>query len=182
MAKKSASVTIKGLDKSKDKIQGLLRKIEKDPEILNDIAELTSGEIKRRTRARLDEYKQPELQESTVVRRKDLIAIGNGSEFSAPRRSNLTLSGQLLDSIAFVINLATGKINFFLKPGRIPYLGLSGKNLETKTNDEIKSDLEKRGFKFMFISESLNARLQNRLKQIFRRKLSNFKRLSKTFK
>lgn len=182
MAKKPVTVTIKGLGKARGNFQDFIKKFEKDPEIMKDIAELTTEQIKLRTRGRLDEYKQPELKKSTVARRKDLIAIGNGSEFSKPKQSNLTLSGQLLDSIAYIINNAAGKIKFYLNDPRKPYLGLSGKNLETKTNTEIKNDLETRGFRFMFISESLNARLQNRLKQIFRRRLSNFKKLSKTFK
>lgn len=180
MAKTSAKIV--GLDQVQRRLKTFIKSTEGDPRLLTEVANVTRDEILRRTRSRLDEYKQPKLQDSTVKRRKELIAIGNGSEFSKPSRSNLTLSGQLLDSIAYTISTSRGVIQFFLKKNRVPYLGISGKNLKTKTNPEIKNDLEKRGFRFFFISDSLASQLSNRIKQSFRRRLANFKKLNKNLK
>jgi hypothetical protein len=181
MSKKN-SVTIKGVDTLSANFKKFLRAMEKDKDIMTDVALLTREQIVKRTRARLEEYKQPELSPATVKRRKRLIEVGNGSLFSKPSRSNLTLSSQLLDAIIFRLNVTSGAITFFLKDFRVPYIGVRGEPLENKTNTEIQAELEKNGRKFLFISKNLEARLQTRIIQSFRRKLSNYKKLIKTFK
>jgi hypothetical protein len=178
MAKKS-SVKITGVDKISKNFGKFLRATEKDQAMLTDIAITAREQIIKRTQGRLEEYKQPDLSESWVKRRKRLIEVGNGSNLSAPNRSNLTLSSQLLNALTFRLNLADGVMNFFLKDYRKPYRGVKGGELENKTNTEIKADLAQQGREFMFISERLKAQLQTRIIRNLRKRLSIFKKLKK---
>jgi hypothetical protein len=180
MAKTKAE--IKGLDVVSRDIKTFVRNIIKDKELLNQIGELASKQISLQTRAKQKDYKQPDLQKSTVERRETLIKQGNTSQFTKPKQSNLTLSGQLLDSITHKINQSSGFITLFFKEGRRPYKGKSGQNLENKTNKEIVQDLDQRGFKFFFISVRLKAQLESKIKSYLRQKLSNFKKLKRSLK
>lgn len=172
-------VTITGVDDIRIKFKKFLRASERDPAILSDVAVTTREQIIKRTQASLDEYKQPDLAQSTKDRRKKLIAAGNGSNFAKPTRSNLTLSSQLLNAIIFRINIVDGIVNFFFKDHRNPYIGVRGKPLETQTNTEIKYDLEQQGRRFMFLSAKLTSQLQTRIIRALRRRLSNFNKLKK---
>jgi hypothetical protein len=180
MAKYKSTIT--GIGDAKERLQRFVNSVKNDPAVLQEMADLARDQIIKRTQGRIEEYKQPELKKSTVDRRKKLIAIGNKGLYAQASRSNLTLSDQLLQSITYHLTVSTGVIRFFLKPFREKYIGLKGVELETKTNPEIKQDLEKIGRRFFFISKSLTANLENRIKQIFRRRLANYKKLSKTLK
>lgn len=180
MAKTKAE--IKGLSKVQLDLRTFVRNSIKDKELLEDIGKTSSGEILRQTRSRLGEYKQPDITKSTQERRAALIKQGNSSEFAKPKRSNLTLSGQLLDALTYSIEQTTSNIKLFFKENRKPYKGKKGKDLEIKTNKEIVIDLDRRGFKFLFISDRLKVQLESKIKAFLRRKLSNFKQIKRSLK
>lgn len=213
----NAKVSITGLDAVKASMTKFLTTALNDKILLTDVAELTKDQIVKRTQGRQEEYKQKNLKPVTIEARKILMDINGHSGFAKPTISNLTLTGQLLESVSYKILQASAKIVFYLKDYRYDLLPLSqaekkvrynqiidqdhnatnksrkdskdkarinalfiaAKKPKHKTNTEIKKDLEQRGFRFFFLSENLQALLKNRIKQEFRRKLSNYKKLSK---
>ena len=180
MAKTKAE--IKGLDIVSKNIKTFVSNVIKEEQILNELGKFSADEIRKRTRGRLDTYKQEALSKPTIKRRETLIKQGNSSEFSKPRQSNLTLSGQLLDSITHKISQSTARITLFFKEGRRPYKGKKGQDLENKSNKEIVADLASRGREFFFISDRLKAQLESKLKAYLRQKLSNYKSAKRSLK
>jgi hypothetical protein len=179
MAKK-ASVKITGIGDARNSILKFLNDQAKGKDILNELGQVTADQIRNRTRARLEEYKQPELQPSTVDRRKQLISYGNAfsSKVVTPKKSNLSLSGQLLESIKYKIDTAKAIVEIYISPARLPYAGKRKPLLDnSKDNLEIKKDLEKLGRNFFFISDKLKAQLEARIAAALRRKLSIYRSL-----
>ena len=97
MAKK-ATVKITGLKQAKD---NALNESKKDSKILETEGQFAADQIRNRTRARLEEYKQDPITKGTIKRRESLIRSGNflDERLTRPKQSNLTLSGQLLKAI-----------------------------------------------------------------------------------
>lgn len=180
MAKTRAEIL--GLEKIESDLKVFVKNIIKDKELVNEIGAETASQIKLKTRSKLEQYKQPELQSTTKEIRRKLISDGSGSEFSKAEVSNLTLSGQLLDSISFTVNEAESTVTIFLKGDHKPYKNSSKKDKQTKTNKYIMLDLEKRGFKFFFISERVKAILQSKLTKFIRQKLSNYSKIKRSLK
>lgn len=216
----ATKVEITGIESAEKRMRTFLNAAINDKELLTEIAQVGRDEIAKRTEARQEEYKQKDLKPLTIEARRILLDINGSTGFARAERSNLTLTGQLLNSISFKINQTKSQITYYLKDYRsklqpltkaertqryhqildkdhnatnanrkdpkdkyrLSALFLTSKPQKEKTNTEIKRELEQRGFRFFFLSESLQAQLQNRIKQAFRRKLSNFKKLSKLLK
>jgi hypothetical protein len=186
MAKKT-TVKITGISQARDNALKFINSTTKDREFLDFVGQTAADQIRSAVRAggRTDPaYFQPPLEDSTVDRRKTLIKQGNSfdQKIVNPNRSNLSMSGQLLDSIYFRINESISTVVLLIKKQRNPYKGKSGQPLENKDNVEIKDDLEKRGFKFFFISEKLNTLLENKITQQLRRKLSLYNKIVRKLK
>jgi len=180
MAKIKAKIT--GIDDVSDRLRTFLKNAIREETTLRAIGSEVIDQIQKRTQAKQEDYKQPKLKESTIDRRKTLIRQGNASEFSEAKRSNLTLSGQLLKALRFSVETAVSTIKFSLSDYRRPYKGAKGQELEKKTNSEIKADLESRGFRFLFISKKLTSRLQSKLKAEVRRQLQNYQKVKRSLK
>jgi len=177
-----AKVTVRGVKEAKDGLINVINKQIKDPKFLSEIATQAVDGIKKRTRGRLEEYKQPPLKSKTTLKTRDrLIRAGNAFDRSIVRTdktSNLSMSGQLLEALYFTVNQAQGVINIMIKAPRNAYRGIRKATLENKKNNqEIKDDLESRGRKFFFISEKLRANLESKIAQSLRKTLSIYNRV-----
>ena len=172
-------VTITGVGKARDNALKFLGNTFKDKEFLESYATDAENYIRNSTRARKDEYTQEPIKESTIKRRKSLIKSGNSfdQKIVSPKKSNLSMSGQLLESIKHRINLSVGEIVLYLNPYRKPYKGVKGQDLETKTNTQINRDLEKQGRKFFFISNKLQALLESKIAAQLRKKLALYNKV-----
>lgn len=181
MAKK-ATVKITGLKQAKDNALKFLNESKKDSKILETEGQFAADQIRNRTRARLEEYKQDPITKGTIKRRESLIRSGNflDERLTRPKQSNLTLSGQLLKAITYKVNSAFSEIILFLNPTRRAYKGARGFDLENlKDNNEIRKDLESRGRKFFFISERLRTNLENRLAKELKRRLAIYNKIKR---
>lgn len=179
MAKRT-SVRITGIDNARKSAQKFLTNLAGDDKMLNMLGILASDQIRNRTRARLEDYKQDEITSGTVDRRKSLIKGGNSfdNKIVTPKRSNLSLSGQLLGSISHRIDKLKSEVVLFINRPRKAYKGIRKPELENlKDNLEIKQDLEKQGRKFFFISEKLEALLQSRILTELRKQLSIYNKI-----
>jgi hypothetical protein len=195
MANKT-TVKITGTEQAKKSALAFINNFKKSEQFLNDLGAEAVRQIQARTRAAsgslktvdgltvsvgIDvEYVQPELTKYTKEQRERLIRAGNSFDpkIVKKNRSNLSLSGQLLNAIFHVISTASGEITIKLNEFRRPYKGIRKSELELKQdNKEIKKDLESRGFKFFFISQKLTILLENKIAQELRRKLSLYNKL-----
>lgn len=186
MAKKT-SVKITGIAEARDSAIKFLNDSISNDEFLKQVAEQTIDQIQKAVRSggRTDPaYFQPPLSDSTIERRKTLIKQGNSFDpkIVNPKRSNLSLSGQLLDSFQYRTNKALSTIVLFLNKSRKPYRGVKGQELENKDNVQVKNDLEKRGFKFFFVSEKINTLIENFITKELRRKLSLYNKINRKLK
>lgn len=170
------NVKITGFTEMSKKLTTYIENVAKDQEMITDIGKHIVTQIRARTASGVDkEYKQPPITKGTIKRRESLMKAGNTppSDLSRvlPRTSGLTLSGQLLNSLRFEINASLQFIRISIADFRRPYRGVRKEQLETKTNTEIKDDLESRGRKFFFLSDQLREQVQNILSRKIREKI-----------
>lgn len=178
-----AKVKITGARKARENATKFLTEFTNSKENLNFLGKLASDQIRSRVRSagRQDkEYKQPNFSTSTPDIRERLIRAGNSfnSTIVKAKRSNLSMSGQLLDAIKWTITQARGEVTLLLNSSRRKYKGLRKAQLDGATsNIEVKEDLEKRGFRFFFISKNLSTLLETKIAQQLRQKLSLYNKI-----
>jgi hypothetical protein len=180
VAKSKATLT--GISQAKNSLMKFVKDQFSSKDFLTDIGDTAKEQIKNRTRAGLEEYKQLEVTEGTIKRRKSLIKSGNSfdSKIVKASRSNLSLSGQLLESIITKANTLQSLVILSLEKSRKPYKGVKGQDLENKkTNSQINKDLEDRGRFFLFLSDKLKSQLESKLSQLLRKKLSLYNRINR---
>lgn len=114
-----------------------VQKVMKDKTVLNKVGKEAVSQIQ--TRTRLGEgvegdgnVKPLEPLKSSTTRYRQFYRH-NLSQFTTYSKSNLTATGQLLDSITYRINLFTGKLELYLKNART--LDLSGKRSRVTNNE-----------------------------------------------
>lgn len=117
MAKK-ATVKITGIAQARDSALKFLNTTKKDSKILNTEGQFTADQIRDRTEGRLEEYKQKDLANVTVEARKIYAGFYDTSPLAVPKRSNLTLTGQLLGAIKHKVNSAASEIIIYLSDNR----------------------------------------------------------------
>lgn len=205
MAKKTV-VTIKGVGQAQASALKFLNDVKKDKRILQEIGDLLVFQIQKQTTSGLGEYKQKPLTENTIVSR-DLLAEANSlAQFAKPKRSNLTLSGQLLSSIKSRADAAGSAIIIFLKPFRYKLLPPSKDNINTLAakkpkskrghyhaigalilksppketdNNKIKEDLESQGRNFLFMSTKLQLKLEKNITSQIRKQLDLYNKIKR---
>lgn len=120
-----------------------------------------------------------ELTESTIERKAKLAKVNETSDFYRKRKSNLTFTGQLLNSFKYKITQSTLTIQFFFEGFRKPYKGLRKEALETlATNKLLAAKLEK-DRPFSFISDKTKDVLVNLIRRKIRQQLTNFRKLNR---
>lgn len=200
MAKKNI-VKFSGVKQTGENILKFINAQLKDDRMLAEVGKITVDQIKNRTRGRQEEYKQDPLKPLTVAQRSVYIQNYGSNDLASPKQSNLTLSGQLLDSLRHKVQQGLAVI-YLYDPRKLPskktrselikgtkfdgskqnkkLLGIAASYLakpkESKTNTQVKNDLEKIKRKFFFVSEKLNTLLTNKISQMLRRKLSTYRR------
>lgn len=175
-------ITIRGIPEAKDNLLKQINNAVKDPSFLSDIGQIAVEQIQSRTQSRLEEYKQPELKESTKKIRERLIRAGNSfnPNIVKKNRSNLSMSGQLLGALYFTVNQYLSVVRIMLRNPREAYYGIRKDRLENlKNNNEIKEDLEARGRRFFFISEKLKLNLESRIAKALRRSISLYNKINR---
>ncbi len=211
MAKKT-QVKITGTKSAQASALKFLNDSKKDKTLLSEVAETYVDQIQKRTRSRLDEYKQPELKESTKLSRELYEAAGNSLYAPAqatPSKSNLTFTGQLLNSFRYKIDQASAVISLFLidtryrlipptqsqtaslaatkpkaKRGRYFALAEHIRNNpeKQKTNNEIKDDLESIGFRFFFRSKKIDDIVNSIIVKNLRKQLQLYNKVRRRLK
>lgn len=117
MAKK-ATVRITGLEQAKNNALKFLNTTKKDSKILETEGQFAADQIRDRTEGRQEEYKQKDIANVTVEARKIYAGFYDTSPLAIPKRSNLTLTGQLLGAIKHKVNSAASEIIIYLSDNR----------------------------------------------------------------
>ena len=147
----------------RDAVKKVIPEITK-PAQMRKYGELAAGMIKLRTRLGsglaydgADKQKLKPLKPSTVERRKSLKEKGRLSGETSPRKSNLTQSGQLLDSVQ-VTNAGVATVSVGPRGGRDDGL----------TNQKVAEHVTDAGRPFNSLSKIETKRLHDEVKRNLR--------------
>jgi hypothetical protein len=143
------SVQVKVPKRLRKDVEVLLGRVERDRAALKEIGDFVSNRIRsegRRGKPYNKDRSFPALEKSTIENRKYLSLFNFTSDVFSPKRSNVTLTGQLWDSIGHMILKNTVFIQFFGK--RDPYTTGPGGKLQklkgpNKTNQGLADMLAK---------------------------------------
>ena len=111
----------------------------------------------------------PSLDDKYITRRKRLASVNETDSVYSPKRSNLTFTGQLLNSLkatfkgAIITISPTGK--------RRPYKLIKGGRTKSVENKIVAEGLQDRGFKFLSIGRSTKKKIKSEITRIIRRLL-----------
>lgn len=179
MAKMKVSLNAKGLGSS---FQKHLQVMKRNPELLKEVGDYTVAQIKGRVRSMSDDYKMPDLKQNTKHIRRALSKNGKNETHKTfnKDRSNLTFSGELLDSLTHSANQATGNVTITVEGEHSRAQRKDGSYIgDAKSNKQIAKELAARGFRFLFLSEKVKDVLKYKVTANLRRQLSAYRKLKK---
>lgn len=176
-------VRVKNLDRVFSKIFTVL-KLTRNEDLMREMGAFSKDRIFKMTKSGKSIFWPAAkaingLKEVTKKIRKSWAGKGNqvGSYFS-PNRSNLTMTGQMLDALKYKYTRGSNKVNIFIEDSSRPVKGpvLRGKKPENLTNAQVARRVAANGRPFMGMDD-LGKR---RLIQLAKRKLRD--EIKKEFK
>lgn len=164
--------------KQEKRFKAFIEKVKKQPEWKDEAADLAIKNIQIETRKQKyikDGSRQPALSQDWIERKQELAKSNpKGTSYGASK-SNLTLTGQLLESLKRTDNKKRVEIEPTGK--RKPYTYPSGKRAKAKhtpTNKELTEYLKKQGRRFIGFNDKLKKAVTKVFKDHVRRNLKNF--------
>ena len=158
-----AKITVEGFGDIAKAVEKTLEKIVKNESLLNEVGEQARTYIigKTRTRADLSKEgaKQKELAETTVDARKNLEKYNKVDASYSAKRSNVTFTGQLLNSITVFVK--GGVVTLKPDGNRTAYKTKKGPVKSTPDNYTLAKYLQEKDRVFM----AIDAKGQEILKQ-----------------
>lgn len=160
------------------KITKKLSKIEKgfeDKRLLEPVADIAIKDIQRNTKATRgfnksgDRDKLPGISEEWIERRKKLSGTNATTGVYSPRRSNLSFTGQLLDSLK--AKFRGRKITIEPTGTRTPYKNLKGGQSSPVENKIVAKGLQDMGFIFLGVDEKTTKKIKTEITRFIRRLL-----------
>lgn len=169
-----AEVKIKNIDVLKSNIKELFNEVRSNDQMLldvgNETVRLTKGFL--RSGKNPDGTVLPELSYSWEKRKQALTATNNPANYYKYGLSNLTFTGQLLDSMTVekIDRKNASAIIGIPDTKRQPYKNFNNKPVKkTPTNKKIYEYLTKMGWKFF----GINKQMENVINRIVRKYLNN---------
>lgn len=178
------SVKITGVRDIAAATQKAINLINTDKDLFNDLGQTVVSRIvgNAKNGQNIDKKNFKDVSESWRTRRQRLATVNSTDPAflsSKSKKSNLTFSGQLLNSFKYKLNMTALTIGFYFAGSRTPYKGIKKPVLAgLKTNEELAKQIEKTR-PFVFVSQKLNELLTLKVIKALRRNLRNYKRLSK---
>jgi hypothetical protein len=177
MSKLFKTTVKKGSKKAFAKIRSFGKEIEYKKEMKKEIGDFVVDRIQRVTRSGKDPGRKSfkSLKKSTKMMRKSIAKYNKTHPLFKVPRSNLTITGQLVDSVSYVFK---GKV-IDIRPRGIhsAYKGKPGKNRggwdngEGKSNEEIAKNLLDQGRVFIGLDDVAKERINRILSKWARRLL-----------
>jgi hypothetical protein len=176
---------LEDVKKAKDETTKILNNLKQDPELQTTIGQLVVDDIKLQTRKGFSIVRNAKFKPLTnewVEKRKQIKATPGQriSEVYSPKRSNLSLSGQLIDSVRFSIGKV---IRIFADGERTPYQytiekKVNGKKTKiTKTiessvdNAELSEYVSEQGRPFIGFRDKVRRNILIKIRQFFSKRL-----------
>jgi hypothetical protein len=160
------------------------------PEALKAAGQLAVNNIKGRTRQGKDlsaggkadsnaDRSQPPLSRSWIEQRQRLAAFNQTHPAYSPKRSNLTLTGQLLDAVSFRVKNNRAEVfvaestrrGYAYVPSRGPRKGQTV-TAKAPTNAKLAEFLGEQGRFFLGLSPKEKKIISNRVRQLLRKALA----------
>lgn len=169
-----ASVRIKNLTNTTAAIKKKFLEIKQDQGLLLEIAEVSIENFQGFARSGKNPSTGqmfPKLSKGWVGYRHHLLKTNKESSFflgADSTKSNLTFTGNLLNSIKAKIDSSKGRVSFYAKGTHPGY----GDGKPKQSNQEIVDDLATRGFEFMVVGEKLKKRINVLVKRFIRKTLT----------
>jgi len=148
------NVSTSNLIKKLKKIELEIAKIPKDKTFIEGVIRDAEKEIRTSTRKELNAgtgEKLKTIKSSTISSKKQFSKYNNKGVGYRDTRSNLTRSGQLLNSIKG--RLEDGKIRIGATGSRKPYKGKNGYYKNAPSNKEVAGYLKEKGFEFISVGK-----------------------------
>lgn len=163
--------------KQKKRVMDLIEKVRKDDRWKDDAAKIAIRNIQIETRLGKnvkDDSKQPPLAQSTIEQRKTLSQSNSKGTSYGDAKSNLTLTGQLLESL----KRTDHKTKVIIEPteSRKPYKypsGKSAKRKHTPDNKQLAQYLKEQGRTFLGYNEKMKKAIKKKLVEHVRRHLKD---------
>lgn len=154
----------------------LIEKIVNADTLKNEIGETAKKYISGQVRLGKDvetQQKFTPLKESTIEKRKYLQNYNKTHPAYSSKRSNLTFTGQLIDSITFEKILGGVRL-FFKDKARIQYKGKNKTYKQSATNSEIAEYQESMGRRILGINKQLEIQIIRKIKSFIRLVLRSY--------
>lgn len=120
----------------------------------------------------LDSFKALD-KDTTVPHRKYLAKHNQTSDVFSPGRSNLSLTGQLLESLR--VKISRPKSQIFVQPSgtRRPYKGKNGPIKQSITSNKKLAEILGKDRPFLRVSSLVRKQIENHIRRFLRRSLGN---------
>lgn len=153
----------KSVVRAEETVRQAFKKVINNKEMLNEIGTTLVKDIQFQTKRGVsipNESRISPLSASWIERRDSLSSVNSTSEVYGKRRSNLSFTGQLLNSVKHFI-LGPGKIEIKATGNRQPYKNLNGTNQKnTPSNEELADFVAEQGRKFIGVRAEMKPRLR----------------------
>jgi hypothetical protein len=166
------------VDALESNTRAAFEKVIRNKELLNDIGETIITDIKFQTRRGNSipgKSKLKPLTSKWIEKRRSIDEAQNTGQAFSPRRSNLTASGQLLESLKHKI-VGAGKVIVDATGSRIPYFyttkrkGIQQrKKKHEPTNEELAEYVAEQGRPFLGIRDAIRDRIKRQVVAFIRR-------------
>lgn len=153
-----------------------LRRFIRDSGVLEDVGQFYVDNIKERGIDPFTNRKYKALAPSTIERRKRLATVNSVDPNYSPRRSNITFTGETLDSLRARIFIGRGEIDIGLRGTHSRYRGIRKARIGRRiSNARIGEFLEEGGRHITTISRQTQSAIVERMRRglrFFLRQLS----------
>ncbi len=170
-----AKVNIKGIPQLSEALKKFINESLAKEEVLQRVGLIGRDAIIAKTRTGKSlptNGKQKALAPSTVKSRERLAKTNAVQETFSAKRSNLTLTGQLLESIKVLANTSKAEVVLVPKGARKPYVNKNGKpQKRTPTNEQVATYLAEKGFTFMGIDDPTKKQMVKAVKAFLRNEI-----------
>lgn len=176
-------INAKQLLGTKERFQKIAREVFNDKELLGEASLVAIGSIKLRTRLRKmpDGSQIKKLSRFTIEKRKELSSNGKNKTHGSfeASKSNLTFTGQFLDSLSAKINERLASFSLFFDGVHEPYKSKDGKNEGKRiSNNEIYKKQKEFGRSVLVLNpdKKFYSRVTILARNALRRRLSQFRK------
>ena len=112
-------------------------------------------------------------KKKATMRREKIAKYNPTHEVFSPGRANVTITGELVDSITHKVDSNSSAITITVEGDHKGYRNKNGTTGKTVPNKKILKGLQEKGFTILIESEKINEKITKKIKEELRRRLKN---------